>query len=105
MAAESETKGVGRNWSTVFGAQPQIEGEEYPLCTLTYDAGWQHYKTAGYTEAQGKEAIDYLKNYVLAGGQSALTGRWYATLSEGLGVGSGEDVKKAAEVAVEALGL
>jgi ABC-type phosphate transport system substrate-binding protein len=106
VAAGSETVGTSRDWSQVFGAQPEIEGFEYPLCTLTYDAGWNQYsKITGYTEAQANAAKDYLGNYVTAGGQSdlAAAGKWYAPLPTGGGVGSGSDVRKSAETAAAAL--
>jgi ABC-type phosphate transport system substrate-binding protein len=35
--------GESVDWSQVFGAQPQIGGTEYPLCTLAFDVGWNNY--------------------------------------------------------------
>jgi ABC-type phosphate transport system substrate-binding protein len=74
--------GLNIDWSTAFGAQPTIGGTEYPLCTLTFDVGFHNAVTAGYTAAQGKEVVDYFKNYVVptAAGQTDLKGTWYSTL-------------------------
>jgi ABC-type phosphate transport system substrate-binding protein len=103
VPAEGRTTGTGVavDWSTVFGAQPAIGGSEYPLCTLTYDAGWKSYEGAGFTKAQGEAVFDYINNYVVAAasGQEDLktAKKWYSTLPTTGGAGSATDVQSAAE--------
>jgi ABC-type phosphate transport system substrate-binding protein len=105
--------GVAVDWSTVFGAVPSIGGEEYPLCTLTYDIGWKDYVAAGYeaeavvkgttAAAWGQDVGDYIRNYLIKNGQADLTnaGKWYSPLPS-LG-GAEFDVQGAAEIAAEEL--
>lgn len=106
--AQSSGSGVAVNWSTVFGAQPKIGGSEYPLCTLTYDVGWNNYVTAGYeTEAVakgttatawGEDVGDYIKNYIVptSQGQKAIREKWYSAMPTDGGLAVG-DVQAAAE--------
>jgi ABC-type phosphate transport system substrate-binding protein len=79
--------GESVDWSSVYGAQPEIGGTEYPLCTLTYQVGWTNYSSAGYgTEATniGNLVKDFITNYeVQTGtglGQKAIEGHWYSAL-------------------------
>jgi ABC-type phosphate transport system substrate-binding protein len=98
--------GLSVNWSKVFGAQPKVGGTEYPLCTLTYVTAWNEYSAAKY--GSGHAAIqalvkDYIANYVLGEGQSAVGGHWYASLPEGEGTGTSSDVKDSAAFIAENL--
>jgi hypothetical protein len=89
--------GTNVDWSNTFGAQPMIGGTEYPLCTLSFDVGFQSYVAAGYSEAQGKEAADYLKFVVSpTEGQHDLIGTWYSALPT--------NVQEAATTAASKLG-
>jgi ABC-type phosphate transport system substrate-binding protein len=105
--------GVAVDWSKVFGAQPSIGGEEYPLCTLTYDIGWLDYTAAGYEGAHAAEwqaaVKDYLENYVTpeAEGQAdlAAAGKWYSALPVGEGSATASDVQEAAEYAAMRIGM
>ena len=76
--------GLSVDWSAVFGAAPKIGGEDYPLCTLTYDMALNDYSAkAGFTEAQVTTVRDYLTEYVVAAtGQSDIANgeSWYAPL-------------------------
>jgi ABC-type phosphate transport system substrate-binding protein len=74
--------GENVDWSQVFGAQPGIGGEAYPLCTLTYDLAFHGYKAAGFTLKNEQTVHDYLREYIPFGGQGALeaSGTFYATL-------------------------
>jgi ABC-type phosphate transport system substrate-binding protein len=108
-AYEGTGAGIASDLSKVFGAQPNIGGSEYPLCTLTFDIGWTDYGKAGYeTEAKakgttalawGQDVRDYIANYMLLTGQTDLVGKWYSALPVGKGVGTNSDVQKAAEIA------
>jgi ABC-type phosphate transport system substrate-binding protein len=49
--------GLGVDWSEVFGANPSISGTEYPLCTLTFDIGWN-----GYSGITGTGGTKYAAN-------------------------------------------
>jgi ABC-type phosphate transport system substrate-binding protein len=104
-SGESEP-GIAVDWSAVFGAKPNIGGTEYPLCTLTYDAGWKSYAEAGYTAAIGAAAKGYISKYILGTGQSDLSsaGKWYSTLPVAGGAGSATDVQDAAEFAAKQIG-
>jgi ABC-type phosphate transport system substrate-binding protein len=73
--------GIGVDWSATFGAQPEIGGTEFPLCTLTFDIGFTKGATAGLTAAQAAEAADYIKYEVSpTEGQTDLKGTWYSAL-------------------------
>jgi ABC-type phosphate transport system substrate-binding protein len=73
--------GVNVDWSASFGATPNITTSEYPLCTLTFDLGFEKAHTAGYTEAQAKEVADYIKYEVAKEeGQKDLVGNYYSVL-------------------------
>lgn len=96
--------GEGVDWSEVFGANPNIGGTEYPLCTLTYDIGWTTYTEADYgseAAAKGADVKAYVDKYVVpsAKGQTAIAGKWYSTLPTLGGAGSTTDVQNAAEFA------
>jgi ABC-type phosphate transport system substrate-binding protein len=96
-------KGISNDWSKVFGATPSIGGEEYPLCTLTYDIGWNEYPTSIFAAGLGKDVTDYLRNYVLAAGQTDLVGNWYSKLPSIGGTGGELNVQDAAEFAALSL--
>ena len=82
--------GVAVDWSQVFGANNKIGGEDYPLCTITFDMSLTKYGSvstvpggATFTEGQYLTAKDYLKEYVTAAaGQTdiANSGKWYSGL-------------------------
>ena len=106
---EAGNTGLGVNWSETFGAQPEVGGTEYPLCTLTYVAGWNEYTEAIYGTnaiAYGELVEDYIANYVVsteAGqGQKAIEGHWYARLPTG--VNKETDVQESAEFIASKLG-
>jgi ABC-type phosphate transport system substrate-binding protein len=71
--------GLDVDWSNSFGAVPAIGGEEYPLCTLTFDLGFHEATKAKYTAAQAALAAAYIK-YEVAEGQTDLVGNWYSAL-------------------------
>lgn len=105
-------RGVGTGeaveWTTVFGAEPDVKGTEYPLCTLAFDIGWSNYEDPGYPEAVkvGEVVRDYIKNYVVPTGlgQAAIVGKWYSAMPNAGGTGSATDIQDAAEFAAEKLG-
>lgn len=74
--------GLDANWSRVFGAMPTAGGTRYPLCTLTYDLAFHGYLAAGFTARNESTIHDYLKEYVVHGGQAALetSGTYYSAL-------------------------
>jgi ABC-type phosphate transport system substrate-binding protein len=82
--------GIAVDWSQVFGANNKIGGEDYPLCTITYDMSLTKFGSvstvpggATFTEGQFVTAKDYLKEYVTAeAGQTdiATAEKWYAAL-------------------------
>jgi len=88
---EGSNTGIGVDWSTTFGANPEIGGSEFPLCTLTFDIAWNGYATAGYTSGAtvGSAVHDYLANYVLSTasgeGQKTLNTHFYNELPEAEG--------------------
>ncbi len=85
-AAARVGSGTGEsvNWSAVFGAKTNIGGENFPLCTLTYDMALKGYsKKAGFTEAQVTTVHDYLTEYITAetGQEDIASGEsWYSPL-------------------------
>jgi ABC-type phosphate transport system substrate-binding protein len=79
--------GLDIDWSGVFGAKPSIGGENYPLCTLTYDLAFSDYSSAGFSEGQEISARDYLNEYIVQNtGQSAINSNFYSAIPT-----SGED--------------
>jgi hypothetical protein len=69
------------DWSGVVGAKPAIGGEDYPLCTPTYDIAFHGYAAAGFSEGQFKTVRDYLYGYVVQSqGQEAIVGNYYQRL-------------------------
>jgi ABC-type phosphate transport system substrate-binding protein len=107
-AYEGAAAGIATDWSETFGAQPNIGGTEYPLCTLTFDIGWNDYFASGYgsgTEAEqiGAAVEDYIGGYIVSGlGQADINHNWYNTLPTGSG--SFTNVQGAAEIAAAKLG-
>jgi ABC-type phosphate transport system substrate-binding protein len=65
--------GESVNWSTVFGAKPEIGGGRYPLCVPIYVYAWSNYAKAGfsYPVETANVVKDYVLNYILNAGQSA----------------------------------
>ena len=57
------------DWSQVFGAQPAVGGESYPLCTLTYGLVWNDYSAAGFTAAESITIRDFVYEYVVPVGR------------------------------------
>ncbi len=55
------------SFSMVSGANPNIGGEAYPFCALTYVVSNRHYSSIGLSEAAEVTAYDYLAEYVLTG--------------------------------------
>jgi ABC-type phosphate transport system substrate-binding protein len=93
--------GLNVDWSKVFGGQPKIGGEVYPICTLTYDLGWNNYVTAGFAAGIGSSVKSYL-NYIITNGTGTGTvKKWYSNLPTKTGEGEAHNVKQAAEFAVE----
>jgi ABC-type phosphate transport system substrate-binding protein len=102
--------GIEADWSKVFGGNPSIGGETYPICTLTYDLGWTKKAvggTSGFEEAGlgagigGKVAGYYeyiLKTKKLGTGTSK---KYYANLPTTGGAGTAHDIQDAAEWAME----
>lgn len=80
--SKATSTGLDVDWSKVFGAQPTGGGEHYPLCTLTYDLAFHGYQAAGFTFKNESTVHDFLKEYIVAGGQEALaeSGTFYAPL-------------------------
>jgi ABC-type phosphate transport system substrate-binding protein len=74
--------GLDVDWSQVFGAQASIGGTAYPLCTLTYALAFHAYKAAGFKFKEEVTVHDYLREYIVFGGQTDLTasGTFYAAL-------------------------
>lgn len=58
--------GLNADWSKVFGANTNIGGAAYPLCTITYDMALTDYSAAGYSQATEETVRDYLTEYVTA---------------------------------------
>ena len=108
VPAQGQVTGTGESvdWSQVFGASPKVGGGLYPLCTLTYDAGWSSYAKAGYGTAATatKEVVkDYLANFVDASeGQAIDTAHWYQALPAP--AEAAHNVQAAAEFALTKLG-
>ncbi len=66
--------GVDADWSAVTGSKIAIGGENYPLCTLTYDIALDGYAKAGFTSGQEQTVAAYLAGIVTAPeGQQALS--------------------------------
>jgi ABC-type phosphate transport system substrate-binding protein len=84
VPAEGRSTGTGLNvdWSQVFGASPTTGGERYPLCTLTYDLAFHGYGAAGFTSANEVTVRDYLREYIVLGGQATIasSGAFYAPI-------------------------
>lgn len=74
--------GVEVNWSETFGAVPTIGSPFYPLCTLTFDLGFEGYVHAGFAAGIGNGVHDYIANYVLGAnsGQKVLGENYYQAL-------------------------
>jgi ABC-type phosphate transport system substrate-binding protein len=73
--------GLDLDWSAVFGAQPNIGGFAYPLCTLTYVLAFHGYGAAGFTAGQERTVRDYLTEYLTqTAGQSAINSHFYSAL-------------------------
>ena len=78
--------GSGENvdWSGVFGANPKIGAEDYPLCALTFAIALKSYGSkAGFGQGQEQTVHDYLTEYVAtAQGQSEIvaSGQFYSAL-------------------------
>lgn len=89
--------GVNVDWSKVFGGQPSIGGTTYPICTLTYDLGWNNYVTAGFAAGIGSSVKSYL-SYIVTNGAAT---KWYQNLPEKTGESEVHNVKLAAQFAVE----
>ena len=68
------------DWSKVFGGQPEIGGELYPLCTLTYDLAWNNYVTSGFAEGIGGSVKSYLNHVILHGTGTGTVKKWYSDL-------------------------
>jgi ABC-type phosphate transport system substrate-binding protein len=79
--------GVDVDWSHVSGSKPGIGGTDYPLCMLTYDLALRGYGLAGYSYKRFKTTRDFLRDYVVLGGQTALVGSglYYAPLPTATG--------------------
>lgn len=79
--------GVGVDWSHVSGSKPGIGGTDYPLCMLTYDLALRGYGSAGYPYKRFKTVRDFLRDYVVLAGQTALAGSglYYAPLPTATG--------------------
>src|ERR1700722_750328 len=58
FAGTQETEAKESKWATIHLASPAISGA-YPLCTLTYDVGWENYLTTKLkgTEGYGSELV------------------------------------------------
>ena len=105
--------GINVDWSQVFGANNKIGGEDYPLCTITYDMSLTKYGNvstvpggATFTEGQFTTVRDYLTEYITATqGQNdiANAGKWYAALPSG--VAPATDVLGAARLAASKIGF
>ena len=99
--------GESADWSAVFGADLKVNGENYPLCTLTYDLALNGYgDKAGFTEGQARTALDYLGGYVTAAaGQSAIesAGEFYAALPSSASAAG--NVRGAAQLAASKIGF
>lgn len=91
--------GIDVNWSQVFGGKPNIGGEIYPVCTLTYDLAWENYETAGFGagETVGASVKNYYEYIVSHGTGSGSKKKWYANLPEKTGSEEEHNVKLAAE--------
>jgi ABC-type phosphate transport system substrate-binding protein len=82
--------GIGVDWSTIFGIYPNVGGENYPLCTLTFNLafhGMSLVQAGGtapegpFTEGQYITTNDYLREYMVQSkGQSDINSHYYAPL-------------------------
>jgi ABC-type phosphate transport system substrate-binding protein len=74
--------GLNVDWSKVFGGNPGVGGAAYPICTLTYDLAFRGYKNPGFKFKDYVTAHDYLKEFIVEGGQAVLetSGTYYAPL-------------------------
>lgn len=82
--------GIGVDWSSVFGIYPNIGGNSYPLCTLTFALAFHemHLVQQGgsgaegpFTTGQFTSVNDYLREYIVQStGQSAINSHYYASL-------------------------
>ncbi len=82
--------GIGVDWSSVFGIYPNIGGNSYPLCTLTFNLAFHemHLVQQGgsgsegpFTTGQFTTVNDYLREYMVQpAGQSAINSHYYASL-------------------------
>jgi ABC-type phosphate transport system substrate-binding protein len=74
--------GVEVNWSETFGAVPTIGSPFYPLCTLTFDLGFEGYVNAKFPAGTGADVKDYILKYVLeeTEGQKVLGENYYQKL-------------------------
>lgn len=102
-AGGNETKGgTGLNvdWSRVFGGTPNIGGTAYPICTLTYDLGWNEYsQVKGFAEGIGGKVTGYLK-FILTEKLGATSSKhWYQALPAKTGEEETHNVQLAAEFA------
>ena len=58
--------GENVDWSQVFGADPNAGGENYPLCTLTFDLALKSYSSAGFSEGAAVTVSAYLSEFITA---------------------------------------
>jgi ABC-type phosphate transport system substrate-binding protein len=102
-AGNKSLSGTGLNvdWSKVFGGSPSIGGTTYPLCTLTYDLGWNKYTQAGFGGTIGTAVKDFFK-YILEKKFGAGTNKNYSqVLPAKTGASEEHNVQAAAEFALE----
>jgi hypothetical protein len=76
------SEGLDVDWSQVFGGSPNVGGESYPLCMLTYALAFHGYEKAGFSLEDERTVHDYLTEYVVQGkaGQVELSGHYYVGL-------------------------
>jgi ABC-type phosphate transport system substrate-binding protein len=91
-----------KEWATVFGGNPTIGGETYPICTLTYDLGWTSFSKAGFAATTGgfvKRYYEFILSHKLGASH-----HWYAALPALKGESEVHNVQDAAEFAASKIG-
>jgi hypothetical protein len=81
---EPLASGLSVDWSQVYGSKPGIGGNDYPLCTLSFDLAFDSYEAAGFRYRQELTLHDYLTEFIVrTAGQEALVdsdSSYYAAL-------------------------
>ena len=93
--------GIDVDWSQVFGGQPSIGGTTYPICTLTYDLGWENYVTSGFAAGVGTSVKKFYEYIITNGTGTGTVKKWYSNVPAKTSVTEEHNVEAAAKFAIE----